>query len=96
MTENNAAGQVPGTIGSLQQRITEVVENEVPATYATLVTARLRATVQQWESEATEAARAVGRDMFAGLMPGQTGLNLAHEAADRMLAATRISDGGGA
>jgi hypothetical protein len=94
VTETSAVDPVPGTVGSLQRRLAEVVENEVPAAYADLLTARLRETVEQWGQEAAEAARSVSREMFAGLMPGQTGINMAHEAADRILAATRISDPG--
>lgn len=93
-TGGRIADLVPGTTGSLQQRIAEVVENEVPPAYADLAALHLRETVQQWADEASEAARSVGREMLAGLMPGQTGINMAHEAADRILAAVRISDSG--
>lgn len=92
MTESSPADPTPGSAGNLQRRIAEVVENEVPVTHANLVATRLREVVQQWESEANEAARRVGREMFAGLMPGQTGINVAHETADRILTAAHISD----
>lgn len=38
---------------------------------------------------ARERARKVAREMFAGLMPGATGTNMAAEVADRILAAVR-------
>lgn len=39
-----------------------------------------------------EAARKVTREMFAGLMPGDTGTNMADEVADKVLTAVRRVD----
>lgn len=39
------------------------------------------------DAEGIERARQEARTMFGGLMPGNTGINLANEAADRLVAA---------
>ncbi len=36
-----------------------------------------------------DKARAVAREMFAGLLPGNTGANMANEVADKILSAVR-------
>ncbi|MET8378090.1 hypothetical protein [Streptomyces microflavus] len=79
--------EIPGATGSLRERIADVIENEVPPSYVTLATARTAEVVDAWEAEARNRARLVTHQMFAGLMPGRTGENMADEVADRVLAA---------
>jgi hypothetical protein len=81
---------VPGSSGSLLERITEVIENEVPGAYARLAVERAGEVVGAWQHDAVERARAQARSMFAGLMPGATGTNMADEVADKVLAAAGL------
>ncbi|MFD7465132.1 hypothetical protein [Streptomyces tendae] len=41
--------EIPGATGTIQQRVTEVIENEVPTTYADLATRRVVEVVTDWE-----------------------------------------------
>ncbi|MFJ3141760.1 hypothetical protein ACIPJM_04815 [Streptomyces halstedii] len=84
---NDIVEKIPGTTGSLRERIAAVIENEVPSSYAALATERTTEVIDAWEAEARERARSVTHQMFAGLMPGRTGENMATEVADRVLAA---------
>jgi hypothetical protein len=86
------SGGIPGETGTLQQRIAGVVENEVPVAYVSLLTARLRQTVRQWEDEAAQAARTEAQRALAALVPDQADITVAHEVADRIMAAAHISD----
>lgn len=46
--------EIPDAKGTLQQRVTEVIENEVPSTYADLATRRVIEAVAGWQEEARE------------------------------------------
>jgi hypothetical protein len=81
---------VPGSSGSLKERIAEVIENEVPSAYARLAVERAGEALDAWQHGAVERARAQARTMFAGLMPGATGTNMADEVADKLLAAAGL------
>ncbi|MFD6329162.1 hypothetical protein ACFWGI_06235 [Streptomyces niveus] len=83
---------VPGSSGALRERLVEVIENEVPDTYARLASARVSETLDTWSEEAVVHARDTARKIFAGLMPGATGTAMADEIADKILAAARLKD----
>ncbi|MFI2906719.1 hypothetical protein ACG2OD_00395 [Streptomyces sp. PDY-4] len=83
---------VPGSSGPLRQRLVEVIENEVPETYARLASARVNETFDAWSEEAVVRARDTARKLFAGLMPGATGTAMADEIADKILAAVWTKD----
>lgn len=88
----STAETIPGTTGTIQQRVTEVIENEVPAAYADLATRRVIEAIDAWYETARERARATAQEMFAGLMPGATGTAMADEVADKILASTQAAD----
>ncbi|MFF3730905.1 hypothetical protein ACFYXM_11430 [Streptomyces sp. NPDC002476] len=48
------AETVPGTTGTLAERISDVIANEVPATYAALASARAREVVAAWQDDAVQ------------------------------------------
>ncbi|MFD6149384.1 hypothetical protein [Streptomyces sp. NPDC060243] len=86
---------IPGAAGSIQQRITEVIENEVPATYAHLAVQRAVEAIDDWREHARDRARAEAQKMLGGVLPGMTGSNMANETADRLLAAVFEPDRSG-
>ncbi|MGW7314702.1 hypothetical protein [Streptomyces sp. NPDC054865] len=47
------ADAIPGTTGTLPERISEVLGNEVPGAYADLATARVLEVVTEWQDDAT-------------------------------------------
>lgn len=81
---------VPGSSGSLTDRLTEVIENEVPSAYARLAVERAVEAVEAWQHGAVERARAQARTMFGGLMPGATGTTMADEVSYKILSAAGL------
>lgn len=57
----------PGTVGTLQQRLAEVIDNEVPAGYAELATQRIADTVEKWREEAEDRVRSAVDEALAHL-----------------------------
>lgn len=53
------AEAVPGTTGTLAERISDVIANEVPAAYAALASARAREVVTAWQDDATQTLNGV-------------------------------------
>ncbi|WP_157430258.1 hypothetical protein [Actinomadura oligospora] len=64
----------PGTSGPLQQRVIEVIVNEVGAGPRSLAIARVNEVFDIWREAARERARETAQQRFAGLMPGVTGV----------------------
>ncbi|MFI5748914.1 hypothetical protein ACIBBE_23970 [Streptomyces sp. NPDC051644] len=66
--DRREAGAVPGTTGTLPERLGDVIANEVPAAYAELATARVLEVVAAWQDDATATLDAV-RAWFALYRP---------------------------
>lgn len=79
--------EAPLTPRPKYNRIVEIVESKAPEGHWDGATRRVIKAVAEWEPEARERAREVTRSMFAGLMPGSTGINMANEVADKILEA---------
>ncbi|MFJ4741042.1 hypothetical protein [Streptomyces sp. NPDC088775] len=62
------AEEVPGTTGTLAERISDVIANEVPAAYADLASARAQEVVAAWQDDATQTLDGV-RAWFALYRP---------------------------
>ncbi|MER6684596.1 hypothetical protein [Streptomyces olivaceoviridis] len=62
------AEAVPGTAGTLAERISDAIANEVPAAYADLASARAREVVAAWQDDAAQTLDGV-RAWFALYRP---------------------------
>ncbi|MGW6202225.1 hypothetical protein ACWF9B_01010 [Streptomyces sp. NPDC055089] len=76
------AETVPGTTGTLAERISDVIANEVPAVYAALAGARAREVVAAWQDDAARTLDAVRA--WAALYRPQLSLSAA-QALDSIL-----------
>ncbi|MFF5443195.1 hypothetical protein [Streptomyces achromogenes] len=76
---------IPGSTGTLQQRITEVMENEVPPSYVDLATARVIETIEAWQDVLREPARDAAVAKLRSLYSGQIPDSVAREIADAVL-----------
>lgn len=85
---------VPGKTGTLRQRLEQVVDNEMPWSYAEITKHRIAGVLDDWEAGALERAKAATRKMLGGLMPGNTGTMMADEVAMKALAAALASNEG--
>ncbi|MFF9003686.1 hypothetical protein ACF1GW_38975 [Streptomyces achromogenes] len=81
------AETIPGTTGTLQQRVTDVIENEVPASYANLATTRVLETIDAWQDAVREPARDAAVAKLRSLYSGQISDSVAREIADAVLGA---------
>lgn len=81
----STAETIPGTTGTLQQRVTEVIENEVPAAYANLATVRAVETIDAWQDGIRERARDAAVAKLRSLYSGQIPDSVARDIADAVL-----------
>lgn len=82
---SNTIEEIPGTRGTLQQRVTEVIENEVPATYSGLATVRAVEAIDAWQDAVRESARDAAVAKLRSLYSGQIPDSVAREIADAVL-----------
>lgn len=77
--------EAPGTSGTLQQRVTEVIANEVPAAYAGLATSRVLDAVAAWHTDARAQARQAAVTALDAHYSGQVPPAVARQIADAVL-----------
>ncbi|MGX5183405.1 GntR family transcriptional regulator [Streptomyces avermitilis] len=77
--------EIPGASGTLQERVTEVIENEVPTAYAELATTRLLDAIGAWRRDVREQGRQAAVSMVPAVCSGQVPESVAREIADAVL-----------
>jgi hypothetical protein len=83
---------VPGTVGTLQERLAEVIENEVPPGYADLAARRLVETVSRWGGDVKEQARDAAVSKLNSVYSGQIPDAVGRDIADAVLLALDLGD----
>ncbi|MEU2354558.1 hypothetical protein ABZ599_16575 [Streptomyces misionensis] len=80
--------ETPGASGTLQERVSEVVENEVPTAYAELATTRLLDAIGAWGRDVREQGRQAAvstRAVFSGQVPESVAQEIADAVLDSIL-----------
>jgi hypothetical protein len=77
--------ETPGTSGTLQERVTEVIENEVPTAYAKLATMRLLDAIGAWRRDVREQGRQAAVSTVHAVCSAQVPESVAREIADAVL-----------
>lgn len=82
----------PGTTGTLQRRLAEVIENEVPTGYSELAGERIAETVEKWRKGAEEHIRLVVDEMLADLIPDTTRSGATRLLVEKVLRSMDVGD----
>ncbi|MER6330530.1 hypothetical protein ABT298_14640 [Streptomyces sp. NPDC001034] len=77
--------ETPGASGTLQERVTDVIENEVPTAYAELATTRLIDAIGAWRRDVREQGRQAAVSTVRAVFSGQVPESVAREIADAVL-----------
>jgi hypothetical protein len=83
---------VPGTVGTLQERLAEVIENEVPVNWFPLVGHRVAETVESWRHDIAERARDAAVSELNSVYSGQIPDSVGRDIADAVLLALDLGD----
>jgi hypothetical protein len=83
---------IPGTVGTLQQRLAEVVENEVPTGYSELATQRIAETVEMWRQDIESRVRMVVDEVLADLIPDTTRFDATRLLTEKVLRSMDVGD----
>lgn len=84
---------IPGTVGSLQKRLAEVVENEVPAGYYELAAQRIAEAVENWRRETEERIRQMMDTALVDHIPDTTRTGVACLLTEKVLRGMEVGDG---
>ncbi|MEW2493891.1 hypothetical protein AB0942_10125 [Streptomyces nodosus] len=77
--------ETPGATGTLQERVTEAIENEVPTAYAKLTTTRLLNAIGAWRRDVREQGHQAAASTVHAVCSGQVPTSAAREIADAVL-----------
>jgi hypothetical protein len=84
---------IPGTVGTLQRRLAEVIENEVPPGYHELAGRRIAETVENWRRETEGRIRRTVDAAFAEQIPDTARTGVARLLVEKVLRDMEVGDG---
>lgn len=77
--------EIPGRVGTLQERLAEVVKNEVPPGFGDLPGRRIAETVENWRRDAEERIRLSVDEMLVDLTSDATRSTVARDLTQKVL-----------
>ncbi|MFE0472550.1 hypothetical protein ACFW2V_13140 [Streptomyces sp. NPDC058947] len=89
-TNPRYAAEVPGTTGTLQERLAGIIENEVPLSSFPLVGERVTEVVENWRREVEEGVHRAVDETLAGALPEAVRSAVAHALVERVLRSMNV------
>lgn len=86
------AAQAPGATGTLQERLVEVIENEVPPAWFLLVGERVAEAVENWRKGVEEEIHRTVEETLVGALPETIGPAVIHTLVERVLRSMDVGD----